>query len=232
VPDEYLSGNPARLPAGYKTPDEFKQHENPIPKAVRRAAEKANGLVCALPRRVCSEPPSPSIPPDDRDAAALRAEVKQHQREAARLQGIIDGLQRQADAHARAVLDKREQARVNEAAQTVVSLAPRSQAARRKPWGKLRGAAAPSAREIERSADPDAVEREARARTKAEHTRSATQGRVRRGEQTQAKASAMYQTVKAECEAGGRKTNKGEIADTIADRLKISARTVRKYIPK
>jgi hypothetical protein len=144
--------------------DDLSQFENHLPDAVRRSAERAEALARA------SQPPSGPSPartrqPDHRDPTALRAEAERHKREEARLRGIIDGLQRKADAAAQAAIELEEQARANELAQTVVPFA------RRKRWGSMTIVSAPSDTEVERSADPDAVERKAAARAHAESAR-------------------------------------------------------------
>jgi hypothetical protein len=155
----------------------------------------------------------------------LRAEAEYHRREEAKRRALSEGHRRKADAHARAALEADEQARLATAAQAVVSFGP----------PKRRGMtiiAAPSDAELQRSADPDAVEREAVARTREAHTRPAAQGRRKLGDEARARVQALWPVVKAECEAGGRKTTKEEIADKIAKRLEISPRTVRTYKPE
>lgn len=94
----------------------------------------------------------------------------------------------------------------------------------------------PDDREVERSADPDAVEREAEARTRDKHTRPAAQKRTARGAEAKARVRQLWPIVKADLQSWGRKTNEEEIERTIADRLteegfKISSRTVRLHKP-
>jgi hypothetical protein len=234
APDEYLSDNPKPLPAGYKTPEALAQYEPFLPEAVRRAGERADELVRSQQphdrRRAGSAVNPPVRACEANDADSLRAEAERHLREEARLRGIIDGLQRRADAHGRAALDLEERARLAEAAQTVVPLASQ------KRWGHTTIVGSPSDTEVERSADPDAVEREATARTRDKHTRPAAQKRTARGAEADARVRERWPLVKAELQSGGRKTTEEEIERVIAERLtgegfRISPRTVRLHKP-
>lgn len=219
---------------------DLREYENHIPAAVRRAADKANGLVCAFPRRPAGRrraswsvdgPPIPQFVDDDPDK--LRADAEQYRIKAAKMQGRIDGQQRKADALCRAAVELEDRARLADGAQTAAPFAPN--------WGGMTIVAAPTEQEIERSADPDAVEREAHAeeqeavaRKYAEQTKAG--GQKRREGGARAEVEALYPGVKADLEARprarSRKITKTRIALEIVKRLNrdIEVETVRGYI--
>jgi hypothetical protein len=160
------------------------------------------------------------MPDDPKD---LRALAEQIQREEATLRARADALGRRA-------LELEEQAQAIEHAQAVVPI--------RKLWGGLvivDGAV--SVEEARRSADPDAVARDAVDQERTQRTEPAKQSREMRGAEAKARVGEMCPVVKAEKQGNGRRTTDGEIAAEVAARLtdagfKISARTVRRYIPK
>jgi hypothetical protein len=210
-------------------PDDPHQYEPKLPEQVRRAAERANELARALQPQ-SGDPKPPSRQPDHRDPVALRTEATQHQQKAARLQGIIDGLQREADAHLRAALGCEDQAQVNERTQTVVPFGSRR-------WGRLVAVPMPSERDIERSADPDTVEREGaeigRAEVRDARARPVVENARATGEASRAAVEVAGREEQARLAAGRKgKVRQKDIERAVHKRTGLSETTIRRYKPK